>query len=60
MNTKNQVFLEEMNDKLKDIVYKDELTGDRNLKKFKLDAKILIKENPEIKFAVFYLDFEKF
>lgn len=60
MNTKNQVFLEEMNDKLKDIVYKDELTGDRNLKKFKLDAKILIKENPEIKFAVFYLDFENF
>lgn len=60
MHTKNQVFLEKMNDKLKDIVYKDELTGDGNLKKFKLDAENLIKENPEIKFAVFYLDFENF
>ena len=60
MHTKNQIFLEKMNDKLKDIVYKDELTGDGNLKKFKLDAEKLIKENPEIKFAVFYLDFENF
>ena len=60
MHSKNQVFLEKMNDKLKDIVYKDELTGEGNSKKFKLDAEILIKENPEIKFAVFYLDFENF
>lgn len=60
MHTKNQAFLEKMNDKLKDIVYKDELTGDGNLKKFKLDAEILIKKNPEIKFAIFYLDFENF
>lgn len=60
MHTKNQIFLEKLNDKLKDIVYKDELTGDGNLKKFKLDAEKLIKENSEIKFAVFYLDFENF
>lgn len=60
MHTKNQAFLEKVNEKLKDIVYKDELTGDGNLKKFKLDAEVLIKENPEIKFAIFYLDFENF
>lgn len=60
MHTKNQIFLEKLNDKLKDIVYKDELTRDGNLKKFKLDAEKLIKENSEIKFAVFYLDFENF
>lgn len=60
MQSKNQSSLEKMNEKLKDMIYKDELTGDGNLKKFKLDAERLIKENPEIKFAIFYLDFENF
>lgn len=60
IQSKNQRFLEKMNEKLKDIIYKDELTGEWNSKKFKLDADILIKENPEDKFAIFYLDFENF
>lgn len=60
MQSKNQSSLEKMNEKLKDMIYKDELTGDGNLKKFKLDAERLIKENPETKFAIFYLDFENF
>ena len=53
MQSKNQSSLEKMNEKLKDMIYKDELTGDGNLKKFKLDAERLIKENQEIKFAIF-------
>lgn len=57
---RNENSLKKINDRLKNIIYKDELTGDGNLKKFKLDAEKLIKENPEIKFAVFYLDFENF
>lgn len=60
MQSKNQSSLEKMNEKLKDMIYKDELTGDGNFKKFKLDAERLIKENPETKFAIFYLDFENF
>lgn len=41
-------------------VYYDELTGSRNLTKFKLDATELIKENPQLGYMVIKLDIDRF
>ncbi|WP_304159499.1 GGDEF domain-containing phosphodiesterase, partial [Fusobacterium ulcerans] len=60
LQSKNQSYLEKMNNKFRDMIYKDDLTGEWNSKKFKIDGEIIIKENPETKFAIFYLDFENF
>lgn len=60
LQLKYQVFLEKTNDKFRKLIFKDELTGGNNLKQFKIDAEILIKENKNDKFAIVYLDFENF
>lgn len=60
IQSKNQSYLEKMNNKFRDMIYKDELTGEWNSKKFKIDGEIIIKKNIGTKFAVFYLDFENF
>jgi len=45
LQLKYQIFLEKTNDKFRKLIFKDELTGGSNLKQFKIDADILIKEN---------------
>ncbi|BBA51231.1 putative bacterial signaling protein [Fusobacterium varium] len=60
LQLKYQVFLEKTNDKFRKLIFKDELTEGNNLKQFKIEADILIKENKNDKFAIIYLDFENF
>ena len=60
LQLKYQGFLEKTNDKFRKLIFRDELTGGNNLKQFKIDADILIKENKNDKFAIIYLDFENF
>lgn len=54
------IRLEKLNVDLKNIAYKDELTGVNTIEKFKLDAEQYIYKNKDKKFAIFYIDFENF
>ncbi|MCC0674726.1 MULTISPECIES: GGDEF domain-containing phosphodiesterase [unclassified Clostridioides] len=54
------IRLEKLNVDLKNIAYKDELTGANTIDKFKLDAEQYIYKHKDKKFAIFYIDFENF
>ncbi|CCK97989.1 signaling protein [Clostridioides difficile] len=58
--SKKMIKLEKLNVDLKNIAYKDELTGVNTIEKFKLDANQNICMHKDKKFAVFYIDFENF
>lgn len=57
---KKMIKLEKLNVDLKNIAYKDELTGANTIEKFKLDANQNIYRHKDKKFAIFYIDFENF
>ncbi|KPI50661.1 diguanylate phosphodiesterase [Clostridioides difficile] len=54
------ISLEKLNVDLKNIAYKDELTGANTIEKFKIDANQNIHKYKDKKFAIFYIDFENF
>lgn len=52
--------LKSKNEQLSDMARRDKLTGALNLTAFKEDADQIMKENPDLKFAVVYIDIENF
>lgn len=60
LNARRQAKLEQDNQGLTNIVYRDALTGAPNLEKFNLDVQKLLRQYPQERFAVFYVDFENF
>lgn len=52
--------LQKTNEVLAEKAYRDELTGAFNIDRFVTDAERIIRQHPELKFAVLYIDLENF
>lgn len=52
--------LQKTNEVLADKAYRDELTGAFNIDRFVTDAERIIRQHPELKFAILYIDLENF